>query len=108
MLRYLEAAILRRYLLKIEKNGNIKMVGGLVETNISGRDYGVGIRILDKFNSIYAYTNDSSRENLIKVAKEAAAALNNNQMDIRLNLMKRDTSNNNPVKRHLSSVDKKT
>ena len=89
------------------KNGNIKMVGGLVETNISGRDYGVGIRILDKFNSIYAYTNDSSRENLIKVAKEAAAALNNNQMDIRLNLMKRDTSNNNPVKRHLSSVDKK-
>ena len=60
-------------------NGSMKMVGGILESSISGRDYGVGIRIFDKYNSIYAYTNDSSRENLIKVAKEAAQALKEGQ-----------------------------
>ena len=78
-------------------NANMKMVGGILENNISGRDYGVGIRILDKYNSIYAYTNDSSRENLIKVAKEAAQALSQGQVDVRLNLMKEQPSNYNPI-----------
>ncbi len=86
---------------------NMKMVGGLLETDVSGRDYGVGIRIFDKYNSIYAYTNDSKKENLIKVAKEAAAALNDKQLDLRLNLMKAESSNNNPIKTYLSKVDKK-
>ena len=80
-----------------KNNGNIKLVGGLIENNISGRDFGVGIRILDKFNSIYAYTNDSSEENLIKVAKEASAALNSTKIDLKLNFMKATTSNNNPI-----------
>ena len=35
-------------------NSSIKLVGGLIENNISGRDYGVGIRIFDKLNCIYA------------------------------------------------------
>lgn len=86
---------------------NMKMVGGLLETDVSGRDYGVGIRIFDKYNSIYAYSNDSRKENLIKVAKEAAAALNKNQVDLRLNLMKAESTNNNPIKTYLSKVDKK-
>lgn len=90
-----------------KKNSNIKMVGGLVETNISGRDYGVGIRIFDKYNSIYAYTNDSTEENLIKVAKQAASALNGKQVELRLNLMKQEISNNNPINTYLSSVEKK-
>lgn len=51
-------------------SGNIKLIGGLIENNSSGRDYGVGIRIFDKFNYIYAYTNDSSQENLIRLAKK--------------------------------------
>lgn len=88
-------------------NASMRMVGGILENNISGRDYGVGIRILDKYNSIYAYTNDSSRENLIKVAKEAAQALNQGQVDVRLNLMKNDTTNYNPIKTLPSSIGKK-
>lgn len=88
-------------------NANMKMVGGILENNISGKDYGVGIRILDKYNSIYAYTNDSSKENLIKVAKEAAQALNQGQVNIRLNLMKRETTNYNPIKILPSSIQKK-
>lgn len=54
---------------------NIRMLDGKVEEGVSGRDYGVGIRIFHGFRSVYAYTNDSSRENLMKVALEAAAAL---------------------------------
>jgi len=88
-------------------NGSMKMVGGILESSISGRDYGVGIRIFDKYNSIYAYTNDSSRENLIKVAKEAAQALKEGQRDISLNLMKASFSDYNPIKILPSSIAKK-
>ncbi|NMB20683.1 MAG: TldD/PmbA family protein [Firmicutes bacterium] len=54
---------------------NLRMLNGRVEEGVSGRDYGVGIRIFQGFRSVYAYTNDASKENLVKVAKEAAAAL---------------------------------
>lgn len=90
-----------------DKNtGNIKLVGGLIENNISGRDYGVGIRILDKFNCIYAYTNDSSEDNLIKVAKDAAAALNSAKTDMILNLITKGTSSNNPILKELIKTPK--
>ncbi len=68
-------------------NTNIKMVGGYVENSISGRDFGVGIRIFDGFNAVYGYTNDASEENLIKVAKEIALALKSekNRYSIKFN-----------------------
>lgn len=88
-------------------NSSVKLVGGLIENNISGRDYGVGIRIFDKLNSIYAYTNDSTEVNLIKVAKEAASALNSNAISLKLNLMKASSSNHNPIKILPSTILKK-
>lgn len=87
-------------------NTSIKLVGGLVENNVSGRDYGVGIRILDKFNQIYAYTNDSSENNLIKVASEAATALNSTAIDLTLSFVKGINSNYNPIKLYPSSTSK--
>ena len=86
---------------------NIRLVGGLIENNISGRDYGVGIRIFDRLNCIYAYTNDSSEENLVKVAKEAAAALNSATKDLSLNFLKGNERDINPIKILPSSVEKK-
>lgn len=88
-------------------NANIKLVGGLVETNMSGRDYGVGIRILDKYNSIYAYTNDTSESNLITIAKEAALALESQSISLRLNLIKANFTNYNPIKVYPSQTAKK-
>ncbi|HLR20887.1 MAG TPA: TldD/PmbA family protein [Tissierellaceae bacterium] len=90
-----------------KKNGQITMIGGLVETNISGRDYGIGIRILDKFNSVYAYTNDSSEKNLIKIAKQAATALDNKQVELNLNLINKKVGDNNPIDIYLHDVKKK-
>lgn len=88
-------------------NSNILLIGGLVEKNISGKDYGVGIRIFDNLNSVYAYTNDSSEENLIHVAKEAAAALNSASKSLVLNFMKASNRNLNPIKILPSTVGKK-
>lgn len=56
-------------------NTQIRMLDGAVEEAVSGRDYGVGIRIFQGLRSVYAYTNDTSRESLMKAAREAAAAL---------------------------------
>ena len=89
-----------------KRNASIRLVGGLVENNISGRDYGVGVRIFDKYNSIYAYTNDSAENNLVKVAKEAAAALESNQVELRLNLMKRVSTNYNPIDLYPTKIEK--
>ena len=85
----------------------IKMVSGLVEESISGRDYGVGIRIFQGVNSIYAYTNDSSRDNLIKVAKEASKALENKVVDVSLNFLKSDYTNNNEIKKYFNQISMK-
>ena len=56
-------------------NTSINMINGIVEDGIQGRDHGVGIRIFQGVRSVYAYTNDLTPANLIRVAKEAAAAL---------------------------------
>lgn len=74
-------------------NTSIGMVGGKVENTISGRDYGIGIRIFDGIKSVYAYTNDSTKENLIKVAKETAAAIKSSKKDIQINLMRNHINN---------------
>lgn len=61
----------------VENNvrNNISMVNGICEKSVSGVDYGAGIRIFTGFNAIYVYTNDTSYDNFIKIAKEAAAAV---------------------------------
>ena len=48
---------------------------GKLEKSISGRDFGVGIRVLKGLQSVYAYTNDFTKEGLIKAAHTAAAAI---------------------------------
>lgn len=87
--------------------GNIKLIGGNIENNMTGREYGVGIRIFDRFNAIYAYTNDSSEENLIKVAKGAAAALNGKSTERAINFLKGELTDYNPIKTNLFGVEKK-
>jgi len=70
---------------------SLGLVGGKVDTAVSGRDYGVGIRIFQGNNYVYAYTNDYSRDNLIKVAKEAAAALPGVSQGLTLSFVKHAT-----------------
>src|SRR5699024_11898618 len=86
----------------------MKMIGGLLENSISGRDYGVGIRIFHGLNSVYAYTNNTAEENLIKVAKEATLAIKGSKKDLVLNFVQPDIENLNKIKLFPRTVDKGT
>lgn len=57
-------------------NTAIEMVKGAVEKTMSGRDFGVGIRIFQGHNSVYTYTSNAEQDNLIKLAIDASIALN--------------------------------
>lgn len=46
-----------------------------IEQSISGRDFGVGIRIFKDLQNVYTYTTDFSEEGLLKAAKRAALAI---------------------------------
>lgn len=51
------------------------MTDNRVESVLSGKDFGAGVRIFSGFKSVYAYTNDLSREGLLKIAKDASYAI---------------------------------
>ena len=54
---------------------SLSMINGKVENAVSGRDYGIGIRIFKDLRCVYVYTNDSNRLSLLDTAGKAAAAL---------------------------------
>ena len=56
---------------------NMTLQSSKTEKIVAGRDFGVGIRVFSKFQSIYTYTTDFSEEGLIRAAKRAAAAIRN-------------------------------
>ncbi|MGL5356323.1 MAG: TldD/PmbA family protein [Cetobacterium sp.] len=72
-------------------------VDGKIESAISGKDYGVGIRIFKGVFSVYAYTNDMNRENLLKTAQKAAKAIKGTKEDIVINLVKQEIENNHKI-----------
>ena len=53
----------------------MELQSGKIEKSISGRDFGIGIRIFSGLQSIYTYTTDFSEEGLINAAKRAALAI---------------------------------
>ena len=73
------------------------LVDGKVEQAISGKDFGIGIRIFKDLFSVYAYTNDMSKENLIKVAQKASKAIRGTKEDIVINLIKQDIENKHKI-----------
>lgn len=82
------------------------LLGGKVESGMSGRDYGVGIRIFHGTNSVYAYTNDSTKENLVKVAKEAAKAIKGRKTNQVLDFTKPAIENRHYIKLIPSNIEK--
>jgi TldD protein len=87
-------------------NNGIVMIGGKVESTMTGRDYGAGIRIFKGFNSVYAYTNKSDRETLIATAKKAAAAVEGAKGDININLIPTETKKLNYILIDPNTVEK--
>ncbi|MCL2204889.1 MAG: TldD/PmbA family protein [Defluviitaleaceae bacterium] len=54
---------------------SITMTNGLIEKANWGMDYGLGLRIITGTNAVYAYTNNTSRASLLKLATDAAQAV---------------------------------
>ncbi len=54
---------------------SLSLLSNKIEKSISGRDFGIGIRIFSGLQSIYTYTNDFSEEGLLAAAKKAALAI---------------------------------
>lgn len=88
-------------------NNNINMINGKVENAVSGRDFGVGIRIFKGFRSVYAYTNNTSRDSLLETAYKIADALGSGKEELDIKLMERKVSNIHPIIHVPSSVNNK-
>lgn len=57
-----------------------------IERVVSGSDSGAGIRVISGWNTLYAYTNDLSREGLLKVAELVSRAVQGTKRDLTLDL----------------------
>ncbi len=79
------------------QRSSLGLVNGQIETAVSGRDFGIGIRIIKGLRSIYAFTNDSSKEGLSKTAKDAAMALEGSGENIPVDLIERININIHPI-----------
>jgi TldD protein len=89
-------------------NSGISLIGGKIENTMSGRDYGIGIRIFDGFFSVYAYTNSMKDEDIINTALKAAAAIKNNKKTKKINLKYIKIENLiNPIEISPDTVNKK-
>lgn len=84
---------------------SIHMTDGKIENVLSGRDFGAGIRIFSHFNSVYAYTNNVTREGLLKTARDVSMAIKANNKGIALNLNKITYKNINPIVFTPSQID---
>jgi TldD protein len=90
-----------------ERN-SIVMVNKLVEKANWGVDYGCGLRIIHGTSAVYAYTNRTDRDSLLKLAKEAAQAVKAKDKASNLNTLNRLVANDiHPVAIHPSEVNKK-
>lgn len=51
----------------------LEMIGGKLENALSGREFGLGLRIVKGVNSFYAYSNETETSVLIQFAKKLSA-----------------------------------
>ncbi len=84
---------------------NIKMLDGYLEDAVSGRDFGIGLRILQNNQSIYAYTNDTADKALLQMAADAASALRGLPGENGLVLQRSTVPSRHPIVEYPSQVD---
>jgi len=85
-------------------NSAISMLEGKVETAVSGIDFGVGLRLYQGTRSVYAYTSENDRASLLRLAKDAAQAIEGASKDTDITLKRQDVKKINTVEVEPSSV----
>ena len=93
----------------IENNvkNNISLINGEVNQALWGVDYGCGIRIFNGYNAIYTYTNDTSKDNLIRIAKEASEVINSKNISFIENFSNLNFDNKNKIELLPNNTNKK-
>lgn len=76
-----------------------------IERAVSGRDFGIGIRIFSGLQNVYTYTTDFSEAALIKAAKRAAIAIVNGKGGTLQPLSKQEVAIVNRILQMPQSVD---
>ena len=95
------------YVEQTQKN-TISMTNGTVDTALSGRDKGAGIRLFYGNQAVYAYTNDLSEKNLIQTAKTAAFAMKGKNKTAKIfDFTKHLENNYNVIQKMPDSISKK-
>lgn len=76
----------------IENNdkASISLINGKVNSSLSGLEFGVGLRVFYNGKTIYAYTNDFNRNNLLKMAGEVSKATKGDRKITILDFDKKD------------------
>lgn len=88
------------------KNTTLVYSDRKIENAVLGNDFGVGIRVIKDFNRVYAYTNDVSEKNLIKVAKDAALGLKSGSLNKVMDFTNKNIERNNtPIKIYPADID---
>ena len=77
---------------------NLQLSSNEIEKAIAGEDFGAGIRIFFGPQSVYAFTNDLSREGLLETAATAAKAAAQDNKSSTQNLQAKTIENRHPTK----------
>lgn len=85
------------------------LLNGKVENANSGIVYGVGLRIFHENESVYAYSNDTSMNSLLKMATDLSQSFHDNKKEILVQLQEVEYENVHPIQIDPSTVtsDKK-
>ncbi|AKI97558.1 TldD/PmbA family protein [Kosmotoga pacifica] len=91
-----------------ERNSNnISMTGGKVETALSGKSFGVGVRATIGVRSIYAYTNELTENALMAVVEGIGDILNSRpKRNVRMSFEERKNENRHLFILEPASVNK--
>ncbi|MBI5875479.1 MAG: TldD/PmbA family protein, partial [Deltaproteobacteria bacterium] len=76
-----------------------------IEKVISGRDRGLGLRVIFDFKTAYAYTNDLTEKGLLELADIVSKAVKQGKIKEDISLVKKDIANGFSIKTPPSSVD---
>ena len=57
------------------RSGSLTLNAGAIETALTGRSAGAGIRVYKGLSSVYVFTNDASLAGLVRAAQKAADAI---------------------------------
>ena len=68
------------------RSGSLTLNAGAIETALTGRSAGAGIRVYKGLSSVYVFTNDASLAGLVRAAQKAADAIGSadRAVDVRL------------------------